>query len=266
MKYVTSRRQFLGAAVTAPVVMSGSVSAGFAPIARQQIPIEYRVLGNTGMKVSAVGFGCMLTSDPSVIERAVAAGINFFDTARDYQRGNNERMVGAALKPVREKVVLCTKSGARDAAGLREDLETSLRELDTDYIDVWCLHGRSSVAEVTDELIGVMVQAKREGKVRFAGVSTHSNQKQLLRDLAETPEIDVILAAYNFTMDEDMQAAVAEARRAGKGIVAMKVMPAVSGGSAKGILCTRNCNVPGLSWPLSGGSSGTATSTRPSRA
>ncbi|GAB4233694.1 MAG: aldo/keto reductase [Acidobacteriota bacterium] len=224
MKYVTNRRQFLGAAVTAPAVLNHSVASGLAGSFQEQPHIEYRVLGNTGVKVSAVGFGCMLTSDPSVIERAVEAGINFFDTARGYQRGNNERMVGAALKSVRDRVILCTKSGARDAAGLREDLETSLRELDTDYLDVWYLHGRSSMSEITDELLSVMEQAKRDGKIRFAGVSTHSNQKQLLRELAKQPEIDVVLAAYNFTMDEDMRAAVAEARQAGKGIVAMKVM------------------------------------------
>ena len=60
--------------------------------------IEYRVLGKTGLKVTTVGFGCMITSDGSVIERAADMGITYFDTARVYQNGNNERMVGAALK------------------------------------------------------------------------------------------------------------------------------------------------------------------------
>ena len=60
--------------------------------------LRYRTLGKTGLKVTAVGFGCMITSDASVIERAADIGITYFDTARVYQSGNNERMVGAALK------------------------------------------------------------------------------------------------------------------------------------------------------------------------
>jgi len=166
----------------------------------------------------------MITSDPSVIERAADIGVNFFDTARGYQRGNNERMVGAALKSKRKDLILCTKSGAKDGEGLQEDLETSLTELDTDYIDIWYLHGKRSADQITDGHIEVLEKAKKEGKIRYAGVSTHSGQKTLLPDLAKNPHIDVVLAAYNFTMDEEMSQAVATVRKAGKAVVGMKVM------------------------------------------
>ncbi len=107
------------------------------------------MLGRTGLKVTTVGFGCMITSDGSVIERAADAGINYFDTARGYSHGNNERMVGAALGAKRKQVVLSTKTHAPDKAGMQQHLEQSLRELNTDYIDIWYLHGRSSGAEIT---------------------------------------------------------------------------------------------------------------------
>ena len=70
----------------------------------------YRTLGNTGLKVTALSFGCMTTSDESVIRRAADLGIIHFDTARSYQNGNNERMVGAALKGRRKQVVISSKT------------------------------------------------------------------------------------------------------------------------------------------------------------
>ena len=176
------------------------------------------------MKVTTVGFGCMITSDPSVIERAADLGINYFDTARGYQGGNNERMVGAALKRKRKEVFLSTKSGSGSKDGALKDLETSLRELGTDYLDIWYLHSKDGPSEVTSELIEAQQVAKRQGKIRFAGVSTHSGQQELLPWLAKQGQIDVVLVAYNFTMDKYMEAAVEAASQAGMGVVGMKVM------------------------------------------
>jgi uncharacterized protein len=106
--------------------------------------LVYRTLGKTGLKVTQVSFGCMITSDPTVIERAADSGILHFDTARVYSRGNNERMVGAALKSRRKNLIVSSKSQASTKDGLMQDLETSLRELQTDYLDIWYLHSKSS--------------------------------------------------------------------------------------------------------------------------
>ncbi len=148
----TSRRDFLAAGVSAgllaplasatPTVglfnpQSGVASSGSA------VKLSYKTLGRTGLRVTSVGFGCMITSDPSVIERAADLGISYFDTARSYQRGNNERMVGSALGAKRKQIVLSTKTDAPDKAGMMQHLDQSLRELNTDYIDIWYLHGRS---------------------------------------------------------------------------------------------------------------------------
>src|SRR5690348_18271493 len=118
----SSRRNFLAAGLSLPAVASATRSeqqqpAVPGPRAASSAPaFQYRTLGKTGLKVTTVGFGCMITSDGSVVERAADLGITYFDTARVYQTGNNERMVGAALKRKRKDMVASTKTGARPKA------------------------------------------------------------------------------------------------------------------------------------------------------
>jgi uncharacterized protein len=165
----------------------------------------------------------MITSDPSVVERAVDLGINYFDSSRGYQHGNNERMVGAALGAKRKQVVLSTKTDTNTKDSMLKELETSLSELKTDYIDIWYLHGKDNVADVTDEMIEVQQIAKKQGKIRFAGLSTHKPQ-QLLPWMAQKGVFDVALTVYNFAMDRGIEQAIDAAAKAGIGVVAMKVM------------------------------------------
>ncbi len=233
----SSRRAFLSAGLILPVVGASS-RMGLADtgmglwkspegspekVSGSSPKLQYRTLGRTGLKVTTLGFGCMITSDPSVIERAADIGINHFDTARGYQQGNNERMVGAALGTRRKQIVLSTKSHAPDKKGLQENLDTSLRELKTDYVDIWYLHSKDKTTDVTDEMIEVQQQAKKEGKIRFAGVSTHRPQ-ELLPWMAQKGVFDVALTVYNFAMGASIDQAIDTATKAGIGVVAMKVM------------------------------------------
>ena len=226
----TSRREFLSTGLSAglalPVLGATSAMALEPQSAKPASPakLDYRTLGRTGLKVTTVGMGCMITSDPSVITRAADLGINYFDSARGYSHGNNERMVGTALAARRKDVIVSTKSHAGNKEELQQHLETSLRELNTDYIDIWYLHARNSPEEVPDDQIEVQLKAKKEGKVRFIGVSTHGGQQQLLPWMAKKGVFDVVLAAYNFTMDASMDQAIEIASKAGLGVVAMKVM------------------------------------------
>lgn len=224
-----SRRDFLAAGLALPV----TVPVG-APAAAQP-KLTYRTLGKTGLKVTSLSFGCMTTSDPSVIERAADIGIVHFDTARSYQNGNNERMVGAAIKRKRQQIVLSSKSMARTRQEAEDDLNTSLRELGTDYLDIWYLHNRNTPEDVTDDLLDLQRAAKQAGKIRFAGVSTHFNMDQMLAHLVKRGQTDVALTAYNFAMKNiatsdrrarqvDVTAAIEMARKAGMGIVVMKTM------------------------------------------
>ena len=105
-----SRRHFLAAGLGLPVAGMAAMTTSSPNLAEPATALQsgsgfsYRTLGKTGLKVTSVGFGCMITSDPSVIERAADIGITYFDSARGYQGGNNERMVGAALKNMGHKV------------------------------------------------------------------------------------------------------------------------------------------------------------------
>src|SRR5450759_5189717 len=145
-----SRRRFLATGLALPAVASATRSeqAPQTP-ARPPSPakalssgpeLRYKVLGKTGLKVTSVGFGCMVTSDGSVVERAAYMGITYFDTARNYQSGNNERMVGAALKKKRKDLVLSTKTEGLNKEDALAQLDTSLKELGTDFVDLSLIH------------------------------------------------------------------------------------------------------------------------------
>jgi predicted aldo/keto reductase-like oxidoreductase len=227
----SSRRNFLLTGLAVPAAASAARSSADdqkqaapprAAIASPQL--RYRILGETGLRVTSVGFGCMVTSDGSVIERAADIGITYFDTARGYQGGNNERMVGAALKGKRQNITLSSKTHSATKEAALADLDTSLRELGTDHLDIWYLHAKEKPADVTDELIDAQQTAKKAGKIRFAGVSTHKGQAELIPALIANPHIDVILTAYNFSMGQTLDPVIAAAHAAGKGVVAMKVM------------------------------------------
>jgi predicted aldo/keto reductase-like oxidoreductase len=234
MKTDSSRRNFLAAGLSLPIAGMASATAPQAPPAKTAkpaaaaaAPASYRTLGKTGLKVSTVGYGCMITSDSSVISRAVDLGITYFDTARGYQSGNNERMVGAALKGSRSKIVLSTKSEAKTAAEAVTHLDTSLKELGTDYIDIWYMHARDTVADVPDELVAVWENAKKQGKIRHIGISTHSPITIVDRVLA-VGKFEVVLSTYNFTVGTGNDPAYKKLAAAGIGMVAMKVMAPAS--------------------------------------
>jgi predicted aldo/keto reductase-like oxidoreductase len=159
-----------------------------------------------------------------VVERAADLGINYFDTARAYLQGNNERMLGIALGPKRKQIVLSTKSLASDKDAALKDLDTSLRELKTDYVDIWYYHDKPTPDKVTEGMIEAQQIAKQQGKIRFSGLSMHSNQQQMLPWMAKNGVFDVVMTGYNFSMDASMDQAIAIAAKAGIGIVAMKVM------------------------------------------
>jgi predicted aldo/keto reductase-like oxidoreductase len=216
-----TRRNFLTSALTTGI---GLQVASAAPTTNKKLEMPMRTLGKTGMKVTVLGFGCMTTSDPAVIQAAVDMGVNYFDTARGYQNGNNERMVGAALKDVRKKIFLVTKTPGHTAKDMMANLETSLKELGTDYVDIWHLHSREKAADIPDECFDAQDEAVKQGKVRFKGVSFHGGHSFMIPWLIEKKRTDVIMPSYNFTMAPEMDTLLEQASKAGIGVVAMKVM------------------------------------------
>lgn len=250
-----TRRSFLLAGLAVPTAGLASIPSGPTPSAPIPMPaatskVAYRTLGKTGLKVSAVGYGCMITSDPTVITRAVDMGINYFDTSRGYQNGQNERMVGAALGAKRKDIILSSKEDARDKQGALAELDTSLKELNTDHLDVWLLHGKSNARDITDELLDALHTARQQGKVRFIGVSTH-NLPAITDRVIET-KLEVVQAQYNFASDASYGPAIEKLAQAGVGLVAMKVMARARRGRGGAPQPQRPANFPeaALKWAL----------------
>ena len=109
MKFDSARRSFLRAGLALPAagLVASSPGAAFAPPA----PMPFRTLGKTGLKVCPVGVGVGFTPDPTVIQRAVDLGINYFDTANDYSNGNSERLLTVGLKGIpRDKIIIVSKT------------------------------------------------------------------------------------------------------------------------------------------------------------
>jgi aryl-alcohol dehydrogenase-like predicted oxidoreductase len=232
MRDSSTRREFLASGVALPA--AALTPALFTNRTPDEIRIiapgtesgsgpAHRTLGKTGLKVTSVGFGCMITSDPSVISRAVDLGINYFDTARSYQHGNNERMVGAALAGRRQSVLVSSKSEAEDGKAALAHLETSLRELGTDYLDIWYLHSKDEPKSLNESLLEAVQLARKEGKARLVGLSTHSAEAMVPAAI-ETGILDVVLITYNYTMGSRLDTVIDAAVQAGLGVVAMKVM------------------------------------------
>jgi aryl-alcohol dehydrogenase-like predicted oxidoreductase len=236
----TSRRRFLVAGLAVPVAAEAALEAPkpaaptLAPATGKPPVMRKRTLGKTGLEVTEVAFGCMITSDQSVIERAADLGVNLFDTARGYQGGNNERLVGAALKGRRDKVYISTKSAAKTKDEALAHLEESLRQLGTDHVDIWYLHAKKAAEEISDDLLDAQRIAKEQGKIRFAGVSLHSGHEVVV-PAAIQKKMDVVLITYNFTMADRNDALMQSLHDAGVGVVAMKVMAGGRGPEAEAL-------------------------------
>jgi len=226
----SSRRNFLAAGLALPAAGTAAVKrlepAGAPAALSLAAPKELKFgqLGKTGLKVTRVAFGTMVTSDQSVVEKAIDMGINYFDTAVSYQGGNCEAMVGAAIKGKRQKLVISTKSQREEKESALADLETSLKRLGTDYVDIWYIHAKSRAEQLTEGRLEAQEIAKKKGMIRFSGVSTHSGFDNIIPAAIKSGKIDVILTAYNFTMGSQIDDLLAQAKKAGVGVVAMKVM------------------------------------------
>ena len=142
-------------------------------------------LGRTQLIVPQLAFGALPIQRVDVpdavrlLRKAFNAGIRYFDTARAYS--DSEEKLGLALADVRSEVVIATKTLATDACGARRDLEESLRRLRTNYVDIIQLHNPEKVPDPADErsAYAELVTARREGLVRFIGVTNHRLQAGL---------------------------------------------------------------------------------------
>jgi hypothetical protein len=193
------------------------------------VPV-YRTLGRTGLKITIISFGAMLTPEPEVMKIAFDHGVNYVDTARRYMGGKNEEIVAKALKGMRDKVYVATKISPASTSkeSIFKDVETSLKALETDYVDVIQLHNLTGREDriFNPEIREALVRLKEQGKVRFFGVTTHKNEAEVLHALADDKDrfFDTALVKYNFKSDAQTKQAIARAAQANIGIIAMKTL------------------------------------------
>ena len=184
-------------------------------------------MGRTGLKITVVSFGAMLTPEPEVIRAGLDQGINYIDTARRYMNGKNEEIVAQAIKGLRDKIFLATKTlaSSNTKEDIVRDVEKSLSVLQTDRIDVIQLHNLTSKERAfIPEVREALVKLRQEGKVRFFGVTTHTNQAEVVNAVVSDPDrfFDTVLVGYNFKSGPELKQAIARAAQAGIGVVAMK--------------------------------------------
>jgi predicted aldo/keto reductase-like oxidoreductase len=249
-----SRRQFIERTAV------GVVTVGLgAPLLRgethddneERAKIVYRTLGRTKLRLPVVSFGVMNSDSPDLVRKALDMGVRHLDTAHVYLRGNSEKVIGRILEERgdrdkvcvgtkmrfardRNKGVFVTEGSAREpgatAKNLREQLEKSLERLRTDYVDILYLHSCYTPAMVTYEpMMKALTKVKEEGKARFIGVSTHSNEADCIRAAVDTKVWDVVLTSYNYMQKnrEEVRQAIAYAAKEDVGIVAMKTQGGV---------------------------------------
>ena len=182
-------------------------------------------LGRTGLVVTRLGIGGAYCKSPEGYVQALDCGVNYLDTARAYHNGKDEEYVGEALVGRRKDVVLSTKTQQRDADGARRDLETSLKLLRTDYVDVWHLHYFNQEEDL-DKALGpggayeAATKARAEGLVRFIGVTGH--KWDLVGKAVATGLFDNVLCWYNCAMKEPETLLFPHALRHNTGVVIMQ--------------------------------------------
>jgi len=166
--------------------------------------MKYKYLGKTGFKVSIIGFGGIPIQrvdkeyGKEMIYKAMELGINFIDTARAYR--TSEEIIGYALKGIRDKWIVATKSMARDKETMKKDIETSLKNLQTDVIDLYQIHLVKTKEDLNkilseDGALAALKEAKKEGKIKEIGITGHN--KDILLEAIETGEFSTIQFPYN---------------------------------------------------------------------
>lgn len=189
------------------------------------------ILGKTGLEVSKNGFGALPIQRISkkdavyLLQKAFYNGINYFDTARAYS--DSEEKMGAAFEYTRERIVISTKTAAQTAEGFWKDLEESLRQLKTDYIDIYQFHNPAFCPKPGDEsgLYDAALKAKEQGKIRHIGITNH--RIAVAREAIESGLYETMQFPFSYLAAEPDLEIVEMCRKADMGFIAMK---ALSGG------------------------------------
>ncbi|MGE5126115.1 MAG: aldo/keto reductase [Betaproteobacteria bacterium] len=229
-----NRRDFVVSAAGAAGL--AAFPAGLAGLERESGPggLERRALGRTGEKLSIIGFGGIVVMNASADEAAarvgaaIDAGVNYFDVAPSY--GNAEDMLGPALEPHRKGVFLACKTQGRTREAAAKELDSSLRKLRTDHVDLYQHHAVTKKQDVLTILgpggaMEAFLEAKKAGKARFLGFSAHSVEAATA--LMDGYAFDTILFPVNYATWNAGgfgPQVLARAREKGMGILCLKAL------------------------------------------
>ncbi len=201
-----------------------------------------RTLGKTGIKLPVVSMGTGNTNNPALVRNALDRGVKLFATAAAYQEGNNEKMIGEALKGVpRDSYMILTNSfdiswidtptGVLKTGFSHDELikraRATLSRLGVNYVDIFTQPFAARRESVMHEpALRAMETLKKEGIARFTGIATHRYEPEAIRAAADSGIHDVVMTSYNFMKDncKELDEAISYATTKGLGIIAMKTM------------------------------------------
>jgi aryl-alcohol dehydrogenase-like predicted oxidoreductase len=235
------RRNFLKLGAMAAAKMLVDKTPAIAMSSKQDLKEELtmaipkRTLGKTGREISIIGMGGLVVAQleqqraNTIVADAVAAGINYFDVAPTYH--DAQAKLGPALKPFRDKVFLACKSEQRDKAGVEKAMAESLKQLETDHVDLYQLHAITDIEKDVHAVLAnggameAILEAKKQGKIKYIGFSAHSSEAALaaMREF----EFDTVMYPVNFVCHfrkEFDTEVLAEAKKRNMGILAIKAM------------------------------------------
>lgn len=228
-----SRRQLLGiGGAAAGASLLGATHAGALPLlAQAALPqVPRRTLGKTGQQVPILLLGGAAGFDPRFdpkIAEALRFGVNYIDAADCYSGGRCETSVAAFHQRAknRKQLWITSKSDLHDPDGFARRLGESLQQLQTDYVDMYYLHGLSDARYLSPELARVVDGLKKQGRIRFFGFSCHDgNVVELLNKAAGLAWVDSIMFRYNFRQygNAELNRAIDACARSQVGLIAMK--------------------------------------------
>ncbi|NOZ23285.1 MAG: 4Fe-4S dicluster domain-containing protein [Planctomycetes bacterium] len=240
-----SRREFLRTIPATLAAASTLTAQESKPRRVRKGEMVYRRLGRTDLMVSEISLGGSPAPNEMIFGRAIARGVNYADTSETYEKGNSERKIGKMIKGRRDKFYVATKCHPRrlkppTPAGIIGMAEASLKRLDSDYIDIYMVHGASKPEHLTHEaVLGAFDKLKKDGKIRFTGASLHGPLANMAKLLVECGRYDVMNIPYNmysrvkvkkgekyddYLQRSDIEGVLALAKAKDIGVVAMKSM------------------------------------------
>jgi predicted aldo/keto reductase-like oxidoreductase len=225
----------LGTAITKPWPCQNDGSA---------IQMKYRKLGRTNMRISEISLGGSPIPSEAIFRRAIEMGVNYVDTSSSYMNGNSERTIGKIVREYPGKLYVATKihAGRRGYTinDVEKEFEGSLKRLNMECVDILMVHGaRTPDILENEEVLNLFEKYKREGKIRFTGVSCHRDPVGVLTPAIRSGNYDMITVAFNAfsgsLVDKDgvykdylhrsgIEGVINLAKKHDVGVVAMKTM------------------------------------------